>query len=57
MDSKKIQKIQNEIYRKMSAKRKIEILNQMILLGRELSKFKNDTKRTPFKNSKNIRKS
>jgi len=59
MNSKKIEKLQNKIYQKMSAGKKIEILSQMFLLGKELSqlKFKNDTKRTPSKNSKNFRKS
>ena len=37
MTPQKAQKLQNEIYRKMSADRKIEIASQLWQLGRELS--------------------
>lgn len=54
-----VKNLQNEIYRKMSAKKKVEILSQMFLLGKELSrlKFKNDAKKTSSKDSKNLRRS
>ena len=37
---KKAEQIQNEIYRKMSAKKKIKIAGQLFLLGNKLDELK-----------------
>ena len=51
------EKIQNEIYRKMPAEKKLKIACQLFLLGKKLNELKlNDSRKTSFKNRKNFRK-
>ena len=60
MNPKEAEKLQNEIYQKMPAAKKIEIAGQMFLLGKKLDELKkqkeNGPGRTFIKNSRNIRK-
>jgi hypothetical protein len=49
---KEAERLQNEIYRKMSAAKKIKIAWQLFLLGKKL----NDSKTTFVPDSKNFRK-
>jgi len=50
---KEAERLQNEIYRKMSAAKKIKIAGQLFLLGKKL----NDPRTTSLPDSKNFRKS
>ncbi len=53
---KKAEQIQNEIYRKMSAKKKLKIAGQLFLLGQKLNTLKNNgSRKTSLPNSKNPR--
>jgi len=47
LNPKSVEKLQNKIYQKMSPKRKIEIVSQLILLAKKLRESK-----TIFKKSK-----
>lgn len=49
---KEAERLQNEIYRKMSATKKIKIAGQLFLLGKKL----NDPRTTSLSDSKNFRK-
>ena len=52
----KAEQIQNEIYRKMSAEKKLKIAGQLFLLGQKLNALKNNGSReTSPPNSKNPR--
>ena len=57
---KKAKQIQNEIYRKMPAERKIKIAGQLFLLGQKLNTLKkqkiDEPRKTSLQNSKNFRK-
>ena len=59
MNPKIAEKIQNEIYRKMPADKKIKITGQLFLLGKKLDELKkqkiNDSRRTSLQNSKNFK--
>ncbi len=59
MNSKEAEKIQNEIYRKMPADKKIKIASQLFFLGKKLDELKkqkiNDSRTTSLQNSENIR--
>ena len=55
------EKIQNEIYRKMPAEKKLKIAAELFLLGKKLDglkkqKYDRTTRRTSLPNSSNIRK-
>lgn len=54
------EKLQNEIYKKMSAAKKIKIASQLFLLGQKLNELKrqkiNDSRKTTSKNYKNFRR-
>lgn len=52
LSPKEAERLQNEIYRKMSAAKKIKIAGEFFLLGKKL----NDPRRTSLPNSKNFRK-
>ena len=60
LSPKEAEKIQNEIYRKMPAEKKIKIAGQLFLLGQKLDALKkqkiNDSRKTSLSNSKNFRK-
>lgn len=60
MDPKTAEKIQNEIYRRMPAEKKIKIVGELFLFGKKLETLKNqkihDTRKTSLQNSKNFRK-
>lgn len=49
---KEAERLQNEIYRKMSATKKIKIAGQLFLLGKKL----NDPRTTSLSDNKNFRK-
>ena len=60
MDPKTANKLQNNIYRKMPAERKIKIAGQLFMLGKKLAAPKNpddhEARKTSLSNSKNYRK-
>jgi len=58
MNPKQAEKIQNEIYRKMTAARKLKIAGDFFLLGKKLDSLKHEnrkTRRTLASNSKNFK--
>ena len=59
MKIKNAQEIQDSIFRKMSAGKKIRLMSNFFLLGKKLEKLKNqnDSRRSSLQNSKNTEKS
>jgi len=59
MKTKNAQEIQDNIFRKMSAEKKIRLTSNFFLFGKTLEKLKyqNDSRRSSVQNSKNTKKS
>lgn len=60
MAPKQAEKLQNEIYREMSATKKLKIAGDLFLFGKKLEALKykygnRKTRRTPAPNSKNFK--
>jgi len=59
MTPKTAEKLQNEIYRKMSRAKKLRIASQLFLFGKKLEGLKNlkdyDSRKASLSNSKNFR--
>ena len=59
LDSKAMDKLQNEIYRKMPAAKKLKIASQLFLLGQKLNALKNEKNnnagKTSLRDSKDFR--
>lgn len=52
----RIEKLQNKIFKKMSAEKKLKICFQLFELGKKLAKL-NDRRRASYKNRRNFRES
>jgi len=58
MTPKQAEKLQNKIYRKMSAAKKLRIAGELFLFGKKLEALKYENKKTrraPASNSKNFK--